>query len=156
MPLVDDSIVVRRGNPDGGPTRADTWRTTVTIDGENFGVWDKKSGGAIDSDETKYNPGGMAPQVSLGGKKNVENVTFSRLYRLQRDHQRMQKLINKVGKGSVAVHQQPLDVDGNVFGKPLVYRGTLKRVTPPDVDSESNNGAMIELEVTIEGQPHVG
>lgn len=156
MPLVDDSVVVRRGNPDGGPTRADTWRTTVSLNGENMGVWDKKTGGAIDSDETKYNPGGMAPQVSLGGKKTVENVTLSRLYRLMRDHNKVQKWINNVGKGAVVVTQQPMDVDGNPFGKPIVYRGTLKRVTPPEVDSESNTAAMIEIEITTEGSPHVG
>ncbi len=156
MPTVDDSVIVRRGNPDGGPTRSDTWRTTISLNGENLGVWDKKSGGAIDSDETKYNPGGMAPQVSLGGKKTVENVTVSRLYRLQRDHGHIQKLLNNVGRGAMVVVQQPLDVDGNPFGKPIVYRGKLKKVTVPDVDSESNNPAMIELEISTEGQPHVG
>jgi hypothetical protein len=154
--LVDDSVVVRRGDPHGGPTRSDTWRATVSLNGENLGVWDKVTGGAIDSEELKFKPGGMAPQVSLGGSKTNENVTLQRLYRLVRDHNHLQKLINAVGRGSVVVSKQPLDVDGNPFGRPIVYKGILKRVTPPEHDSESNSPAMLEIEVSTSGTPHVG
>jgi hypothetical protein len=111
------------------------------------------SGGEIDSDDAKYYPGGMAPPVSLGGRKSVGNVTVSRLYRLARDHDAVQVLIDAAGKASMVVTKQPLDVDGNVYGRPIVYKGTLKRVTPPEVDSESSSAAMIELEMTVEGFP---
>jgi hypothetical protein len=149
----------------GGPTRQDTWAVTVFVENllvpgrpmQNLGIWDKKSGGEVDSEEYKYSPGAMAGTISLGGRKNVGNVTVSRLYRLMRDHtSEHQMLITGVGKARATVSQQPLDVDGNVFGPPLVLRGTLKRVTPPEVDSESSDAAMVELEITPEGEPVVG
>jgi hypothetical protein len=78
-------------------------------------------------------------------------VTLSRLYVLNRDHDRIHWLISRAGKGTCVVSRQPLDVDGNAYGRPLVYTGTLKAVTPPEVDSESSDAAKIELEITPAG-----
>jgi hypothetical protein len=137
----------------GGPTRQDTYNVHVSVDGTNLGTWDKLTGGEVDSDEYKYKPGGMAPPVSLGGTRNVGNLTVSRLYRLARDHDRAQWMINRAGSARVVVSKQPLDIDGNVYGRPIVYRGTLKRVTFPEHDSESNNPGLLEIEVTVGGYP---
>jgi len=138
-----------------GPTRKDTFRVSVFVEGMTWTdrIWDKKSGGQVDSDETKYNPGGMQPPVSLGGKKTVENLVVSRLYRHERDHLIVQDLLDKVGKANMSVQQQPLDINGAPFGNPIIWRGTLKRVTPPEHDSESNDAALIELEMTVDGYP---
>lgn len=132
-------------------SRQDQYAVSVRIDGTDTGVWDKLSGGEIDSEETKYKPGGMAAAVSLGGSVEVGNVTVSRLYVLDRDHTVIKTWINRVGKANVVVTKQSLDVDGNSFGAPLVYQGTLKTVTPPEVDSESNDAALVEIEVTCSG-----
>jgi len=140
-------------------TRADTYRVNVHIQNLgsggmiNLGVFDKMTGGGLDSDEYKFKPGGMAPTVSLGGSKTTDNVVVSRLYRLGRDHDFVQTLFSGVGKAKMIVTKQPLDVDGNVYGKPIVYNGTLKRVTPPEHDSESSAAALLELEMTPEGEP---
>jgi hypothetical protein len=147
----------------GGPTRQDTARITVHIEDPdtgnmvNHGVWDKMGGGAIDSDDNKYYPGGMVEPVSLGGRKTVDNVTVSRLYRLARDHDKVHKLIHSVGKSDGIIVKQPMDIQGNVYGTPLVYRGKLKRVTPPETDSEASAAALIELEFVVDGFPtHAG
>lgn len=132
-------------------SRQDQYAIAVTIDGEDTGIWDKMSGGNVDSEETKYKPGGMAKSVSLGGSVNVENVTVSRLYVLDRDHLKVKSWINRAGRAGVTVTKQPLDVDGNVFGSPLVYTGKLKAVNPPEVDSESSDAALIELEISTVG-----
>lgn len=144
----------------GGPTRQDTYTISVTIDPPgsdppvNLGVFDKMSGGEVDSDETKYNPGAMAPPVSLGGRRTVGNVTVSRLYRLIRDHDRAQSLINWAGRARMTITKHPMDLDGNIYGSnPIVYSGTLKRVTFPEVDSESSGAGLLELEMTPEGFP---
>lgn len=144
----------------GGPTRQDTYAITVTVfrpDNPSIplikGVWDKMSGGEVDSAESKYHPGAMGDPISLGGRKTAGNVTVSRLYRLGRDHDAMQSLINAVGKSKVTISKQPLDLDANVYGSPIVYNGTLKRVSPPDVDSETSEAGIIELEVTVDGYP---
>src|SRR4051812_2915962 len=113
-------------------SRVDQYDITVQIGGTRLGTWDKFSGGEIDSEETKYKPGAMAPQVSLGGSVMVGNVTISRLYVLNGDHGRAATYKSWVGKAAVTVTKQPLDVDGHPFGSPLVYNGTLKRVTFPE------------------------
>lgn len=135
--------------PEGG--RQDEYRLTVTIDDQDWGIWDKLSGGEVDSDETKYRPGGLAPEVSLGGQVSVGNVTISRLFTLGRDHPRIKNLFGKVGKAQCVVKKQPLDADGNAFDEPIVYRGKLKTVNTPDVDSESSDAALVELEVSTSG-----
>lgn len=140
-------------------TRADTYRVSVQVTNAqsgslmNLGVFDKMTGGGIDSEEYKYKPGGLADPESLGGTKTVDNLVVSRLYKLGRDHDIVQQLIDGVGKSAMTIIKQPLDVDGNVYGKPIVYKGTLKRCTPPEVDSESSAAALIELEMTPEGYP---
>lgn len=135
------------------PTRTDTYDITVAINGVRFGTFDKMEGGDVDSDEYTYKPGGMGEPISLGGTRNVENVTVRRLYRLGRDHVQSAFLIDLVGKAEVVVTKQPLDVDGNRYGTPIVYSGTLKRVGFPDHDSESTDPGLFELEVTIDGMP---
>lgn len=127
---------------------------TLNIDGVDLGVWDKLSGGEVDSEETKYKPGNMGQHVSLGGSVEVGNVTVSRLYTLaffQAGNDLIHWLVGRTGKGQCVVNRQPLDIDGNAYGRPLVYQGTLKTVTPPEIDSESNDAALIELEITPAG-----
>ena len=130
--------------------RADQYAVSVTIDGVNTGVWDKMSGGELDSEETKYKPGGLGSPISLGGSINPGNVTVSRLFDKDRDQPAAHGWLARVGKAAVTVTKQPLDVDGNTYGAPMVYSGTLKMVTPPEVDSESSDPALIELEVSTD------
>mgnify|MGYP000981747695 CR=1 FL=1 len=132
-------------------SREDQYNVTVRIEGlanPNLGTFDTFSGGEVDSEETKYRPGGMAAQVSLGGSKSVGNVTVSRLYDLSRDHPIVAALIALAGRANMTVTKQPLNVDGSASGAPLVYTGKLKAVTPPDHNSESSDAAMIELEMS--------
>lgn len=143
----------------GGPTRQDTYRITVLIEDPatgnmlNHGVFDKKSGGDLDSDDTKYYPGGMVDPVSLGGRRTVSNLTVSRLYRLERDHASLQKMYDSVGRSDAVVSVQPLDIQGVVFGKPIVYNCKLKTVTTPEPDSEQSGAGMLQLEFTVTGFP---
>jgi len=129
-------------------SRADQYAVSLTIGGTDFGVWDSMDGGEVDSNESKFAPGGMAPEVSLGGKQTVGNIKVKRLYDLNRDHTVMPYLMGAAGKVDVIVTKQPLDVDGNAFGRPLVYRGKLKTVTPPNHDSTSSDPSMLELEIS--------
>lgn len=131
--------------------RQDQWSNTVTIDGTPLGVWDTFGGGDVEAEETKYKPGGMQPQVSLGGSTTVNNVTLARLLN-QEDWPIMSKLMAaRVGKAPVIVSRQPLDSDGNPFGRPLVYRGTLQNVNPGDTDSNSSDAHTWTIVVSTEG-----
>lgn len=142
-----------------GPTRKDTFKVSVFVEGMTWTdrVWDKKTGGGVDSEETKYYPGGMVPPVSLGGRRTVENLVVSRLYRHERDHLIVGQLLDKVGKASMSVQQLPMDINGNemVGGNAIIWRGILKRVTVPEHDSESNDAALLELEMSVEGYPTI-
>jgi hypothetical protein len=137
--------------PDG--SRADTYDVEVSVNNINFHTFDKMEGGEIDSAETKYAPGNMGEEESLGGKRTVTNVIVRRLYKLHRDHIESQRYINWAGKAPMVVTKIPLDIDGVPFGTPIVYRGTLKRVKFPDHDSESNDAGLLELEMTVDGLP---
>ena len=131
--------------------RQDQWANTVSIDGKPWGVWDTLGGGAVEAEDTKYRPGGMAPERSLGGHVTVSNLTLGRL--LDRpDWEGMSNLMrSRCGKAPVTVSRQPLDVDGNPYGKPLVYCGTLMSVTPGDTDSESTDAQVWEIGVSTVG-----
>jgi hypothetical protein len=142
-------------SPRDNPTRQDTWQIRMHLSDPQvwLGVWDKKTGGEIDSDETKYNPGAMRDPISLGGKKTVGNITLQRIYDRVDDHDNIMRLINGVGKRKCRVSVHPMTFFGHNWGKALLYDGVLKRVSLPDVDSESNSAALIEVEITIDGIP---
>lgn len=126
--------------------REDTYSVKVSVDGRDLGVWDKMEGGEIDSEETRYRPGGLAEEIPLGGTRTRGNITLSKLYD-EGVHDVYHWLDSRAGRGSVVVTRQPLDPDGNAFGRPLVYVGTLKSVAPPAIDSESSDAALVEIEV---------
>lgn len=129
-------------------SRADQSLVTLAVDGRDCGVWDTLGGGGTEAEETKYRAGGMASQVSLGGYTSTENVTLSRLFTIGRDDSLIKFLRARAGAGAATVVDQPLDPDGNVFGLREVYTGKLMRVTPREVDSNSADEALYEVEIS--------
>jgi hypothetical protein len=133
------------------PTREDTWLVTVSLDGRDLGVWDTVSGGEVDSEEAKYRPGGMSPEISLGGTTTIGNLTVGRNLDALRDWPLIKWLAGRVGRGRGTIGVTPLDINGARNGDPLTYNGTLKTVTRPDIDSTGSDAAMVELEFTCDG-----
>jgi hypothetical protein len=132
-------------------SRRNQYAISVSIDGTPLGIFDAMPGGAYDSEEQKYKPGAMAPEVSLGGSKTTTNFTVTRLFRLERDLALVPFLKAKVGNGRVVASKQSLDVNKNPYGTPDVYTGTLKTFTPVEPDSTSNDPALFSLEVSADG-----
>lgn len=126
-------------------------RVQVTIDTEDWGVFDTFTGGEADSEETRHRPGGMAPEKSLGGQSTIGNVTVGRLYELERDHVRVKTLMNRAGRARIVAQRQKLDTDGNAWGDPITYTGIVKAISPPEHDSNSDDAAMVEIEFTPDG-----
>src|SRR5262252_438761 len=127
-------------------TRLDTWQVTLQVEHPHkpgnmipYGVWDTRTGGEIDSEERLYYPGGMAPPYSLGGRITPGQLTMSRNYRLGRDHDNIQQLIDAAGVSRVVISAQPMDRYKNHYGRPIVWTGTLKTVTLPEHNSESTS-----------------
>lgn len=136
--------------------RVDNWGIQVSVDGFGVlpGVFDKMTGGEFDSEETKYKPGGMGASISLGGSVTPGNCIVSRFYDYQRDNALCKRLLAVVGKVQMSITKSPMDPDGNYYqdaGASLVYTGTLKRVTPPEPDSEGTGAAMLEIEMSTAG-----
>lgn len=137
-----------------GPTRKDTHRVTLIVNGHNCGIWDSRSGGKKTSEQLKTKTGGMG-EVALGGSPSTDALTLSRLYEVQRDHILLGPLLLPlVGKGLCTVLQDAVDVDGNPAGKPLRWTGKLASYDPPEYDANSNDRADVTLEVTCDqGSP---
>lgn len=131
--------------------RKDMFRASLSIDGEDWGIWDSRSGGRRVANGTTFKPGNMAPQRSLGGTPSVETITMERNYVLEVDRPRLGRLLAKVGNGRCVVKQLDLDPDGNAFGQPTVWTGKLESVTPPEHDSQSQDVAMLAIEVNPDG-----
>lgn len=134
-------------------TRQDTWAIRVYLNGQDFGIWDKKTGGEVDSESNLYYPGNMLDPVDLGGRVTTGNVTLQRLYDRDDDHPKINTLINQAGRGGIKIGIRPKDIDGNGYGAVVTYLGRLKRVSMPDIDSESQTAALVEIEITISGVP---
>jgi hypothetical protein len=125
---------------------------TLTVDDEKYGIWDKLTGGEVDSETLKYKPGNMGAPITLGGSVEVGDLTVSRLFLIGRDTEIINKLIGRVGKADCVVARSTLDPDGNVWSSgALVYKGKLKTVTPPELDSESSDAALLELVISPSG-----
>lgn len=131
--------------------RNDQYANTVSVDGIPLGIWDTLAGGGVTAGETKYKPGGMVPQVSLGGSKVTENVTLTRLYELQRDHELCRQLMGRTGRAQVVVSRQPLDPDAMPYGRPFVYTGILMEIHPGDTDSKSEDANVWTMVVSTSG-----
>jgi len=132
------------------PARQDTWMITVILDGKDLGIWDTSDGGEKDSDENKYNPGGMVGEISLGGRPTIGELTVSRYYDWQRDLAIFAYINSRVGSGRGTIGFQAMDFNGNPQGPPFKYTGTLKTFTPPVSDSSSQDAAMVELHFTCD------
>ena len=125
----------------------------VFVETKDLGVWDKFSGGDIDSDDTKYRAGGRAAEESLGGTRSVSNVSMSRLFRLERDFDLIQLLVDGAGSADVEITRGYLDPAGAPVNSPVVgnvvYKGKLKSYKQPDHDSNSSDASLVEIECSV-------
>lgn len=130
-------------------TRQDQYAVSLIVDSVgDTGIWDKWTGGEADSEETVYKPGNMGERESLGGFKTVGNVTLSRNFKLSRDIPLRPKLLAARGERDCTAIKQTLDRAKRPVGAPLIVKGTFKRYTDPEVDSESTDASMVEVEIT--------
>lgn len=129
--------------------REDLYNVHVIVvgsDGQKIGfTFDSLDGGSVTSKETKYRAAnGTEDQQSLGGANEVANVTVKALMTFAM-YQWVPWLLGQVGKADMWVNKQPLDTDGNPFGKALAYKGKLQEVMPPPTNSESDTASMLTL-----------
>lgn len=110
--------------------------------------WATLEGGDIESEDTKTRPGGMIPQVNLGGPTTRNDATISRPYTAEL-HPYLQPLEVLAGRSIVTIKFVILQASGSTFaGHPgAVYSmgGVLKNVVRPNWDSNATGTAMLSL-----------
>lgn len=120
--------------------------TTLTIDGVDYGAWDHKSGGELDRDEQKYTPADTVQRTYVGDP-TTGNITLERLYNPAVDGPLVAKKASLSGAPAQVVTLDR-DKDGNFQGNDTPYVGFVKTITPPEVDSNSSDVAMISIEIS--------
>ena len=130
-------------------SRVDTWLTHLQVDSVFLGAWDTASGFSVDSEESKYRPGGVDYEISLGGRVTYDNITVSRYWDewLTGMHA---WLMTRVGKARIYIVRYPLTADWVQLGRGIGAQGTLKRISAPDYDSMGSDAALCEVEATID------
>jgi hypothetical protein len=122
---------------------------TAVVDGFPLGVFDTKSGGETTAEPNKRRSGGMGKQKSYAALPDHGDVTLSRDYELERDHELVRRLRARVGRARMTISEQPLDENGAPWGRPIIHTGRLIGVSPSDVDSDSADVQMFELSAQI-------
>jgi hypothetical protein len=123
----------------------DSSLVTAVVDGQPLGVFDSRSGGEVDSEVSKRYVGGQRVQQIYKGLRATGDVTITRGYERERDHELARTLEQRAGLAPMSVSEQPLDDEGNPWGKPKTWTGKLKSVNTGDYDAQSGEPRIIEF-----------
>lgn len=110
--------------------------------------WAELQGGEVEGEDVKTRPGGMLPQVNLGGPATRTDVTVSRQYSAQL-HPFIIALENVAGKAACQVSYTPLDTNGSPNGGTVTMTGILKNVIKPVANANASNAAMLQLVIGV-------
>ncbi len=129
-------------------TRVDQFSVDVTVDGTLLKpAWDTLSGGALDTNEQKIRTGGSEMEMSLGGTRQAGNVTVTRYFDRDRDASLISWLKARVNTPAGAVVWSK-DNNGARYREVERHTGILKMINGPDPDANSNNAAMVSVEIS--------
>ena len=108
--------------------------------------WATLEGGDLESEDTKTRPGGMLPQVNLGGPTTRTDCTVTRPYTAE-IHPFLTQLEALAGQGIVNVKFTVLQGNATTFpnGTTVTMQGILKNVTRPNFDANASGTAMLSL-----------
>lgn len=133
--------------------RSDQARIQVSVAGVQLDnlSWDKMDGGDNVAPSTSHLPGGMQPQVELGGFPRRSTMTVERAWSDMLIGAYKQ-LDNGSGRLRATVTYTVLDANANpVPSSTLTYTGVLLETRRPGYDSSSNSAAMLQLTIGLDG-----
>jgi hypothetical protein len=116
----------------------------------DYGYFDSVTGGEADSTETKYTGVDEIQRTSVSEPQDG-NVTLAREFKRSRDAELVRTRRARIGE-RVTVIPEDKDEDGNWQQNAAPYPGSVKTVTPPEGDSNSNDTAMVTVVVST-GEP---
>ena len=122
---------------------------TAKIGDTDLGAFSKRTGGAIDSEEAKWGPGGMEPEVARGGRRTRDNIVLTRAYSTSRDQKLYHDLLPLVGRVRVTVVDHVYDIDGN-SKEDREFSGVLKKIDRGDYDDTSKDRREFSIEISAD------
>lgn len=127
--------------------RQDQAAISVTVTGVALPFiksWTMLEGGDVEAEDTKTRPGGMLPQVNLGGPSSRSDCTVTRNYSAAL-HPYIVQLENVAGRAAMKVAYTILDANGVPSGPTVTMTGILKTVTRPNFDANATGAAFLSL-----------
>jgi hypothetical protein len=114
------------------------------------GFWATKEGGGVTAENTKvYDGGSLKPEI-ITNPPTAEDVTVTRPYDVDRDHDVATRLLPLVGSWEATVSVTPTNADMVAAAQPRVYpRARLTGVMEPEVDASSGDPAVMSLTFAI-------
>jgi hypothetical protein len=133
----------------GRATTESHGRITVSVDGEDLGVFDTMSEPSSSAEIESRAPGGSNVRRAVyGGPREDEAVTVTREFVPERDHAVVRRLRPEIGFADATVREQPLDGRRLPFGTPSIYAGgLLQDVQTSGYDNDSASPRTISLVV---------
>lgn len=121
--------------------------------------WAMLEGGDLESEDTKTRPGGMLPQINLGGPTTRNDATVSRPYSLQL-HPYLVPLEKFAGFGRMHITYTVLTPNlttGKITspGQTVTLRGILKNVVRPNWDANNAATAMFSIVMGCDVEAHI-
>lgn len=118
----------------------------VTIDGID-GTWASISAGETAAEGTRVRDGGSTKPDVLAGPAETDDITCSRPFDADRDHDLITSLLPLVGQWFTTITKQPLNGDmTRVDVKPRVYsEALLTKISDPESDADSGDPSRLEL-----------
>ena len=112
--------------------------------------FDKFAGGDTSATTNKHRAGGMGNEVTYVSLPTYSDVTLTKAYNTQADHNIVGDIHKLVGKAMVTVNLQPLDDTGTPWGTSRSYYGRIASVKDGGTDSNSNATRMWEIDISVE------
>jgi hypothetical protein len=126
--------------------RADMADIKVSVDGVQIGgMWATYEGGALEADDQKTRPGGMARQVAIGGPTSRNDITVSTQF-TDSIAVKAKALENRSGRGSLKISVVFKDPNGtNNNDHSFTRTGVVKSVQIPDLDVNTGDVGFLTL-----------
>jgi hypothetical protein len=118
---------------------------TAEIDGDEFGPFDSFNPGEVSASTGRHRPGGQRTAVRTRGLPERSTGDLTVVPQTAGELARYRALERKAGRVAMKVVEQPLDANGDPFGKATIYTGLLESVNINNVDSDSSDDRQVTL-----------
>lgn len=115
------------------------------------GSWASLEGGDVEAENVKTRPGGMTPQVDLGGPTSRGDLTV----KCQLAPEMVRHVVdleNVAGNSNATISYTPLDSDHSQLGTTYHLKGKLKTVQKGTWDANASNPQFLGLVFSLDAQ----